>query len=378
MKIGISLLDFQPGNSGGIETYGRDLISGLELAQTPYDFFILLDSRNAGSIKVTNPRFKIIYCDKRSVIHRGINKLKIADFSIDKMVATTISHLQLDILHFPLQTIRESLQKLPVKKINSIMDIQQEYMPGNFVKEDLAFRKKAYISSCNVSDHIISISKFTKRSLVDKFGIDPHKITTVYLNYNEELYNSAVQNSHMVEGKYLFYPAATWPHKNHIRLIKAFFIFHKKHSDFKLVLTGVKKQKSKELYELVSKLGIGDAVNMLGYLSYDELPGVFKAAYGLIFPSLFEGFGIPILESMAVGCPVAASKVTSIPEVAGNAALYFNPTNTKSIEGAMTKLVENRELRSKLINRGFSRVKEFTKADMVINTLNVYEKVARM
>jgi glycosyltransferase involved in cell wall biosynthesis len=137
-------------------------------------------------------------------------------------------------------------------------------------------------------------------------------------------------------------------------------------------------QKSNDITNLITKLKLEDYVHTLGYLEYKELPGIFRQAYVLVFPSLFEGFGIPMIEAMSVGCPVIASNTTSIPEVAGNAALYFDPNSTQDIAKTMKMVVRDNTRREQLILNGYKQAKKFTKSKMVSDTLQVYRKVVKM
>ncbi|MBI2798440.1 glycosyltransferase family 4 protein [Candidatus Saccharibacteria bacterium] len=376
MRIGISLLDFQPNKSGGIETYCRDLISGLETIDQKNEYYVLLNLHNAKTIKVGAKNFYIVYADKRSFARKVLGKLG-KRVSNEELMSRFVENLGLDLLHFPLQTVQPYLLGTSVKKIVSIMDIQQEYFPEFFDKKDLAFRRKAYKQSCDSAVAVISISEFTKQCLVQKLSIAQRKIITVHLNYNASLLDKkSIKRS--TDKPYFYYPAATWPHKNHLRLLQAFSEFSKEYPNYQLVLTGIKKQKGDEVQKYINKNNLGKVIKSLGYVDNDELPGLYQNAFGLIFPSLFEGFGIPVVDAMVCGCPVICSNTTSLPEVGGNAVLYCNPQSIKDIALKMTKLAENEKLRANLIKRGRVQAKKFTKEKMVKNTLKVYEKVARM
>lgn len=378
MRIGISLLDFQPGNSGGIETYCRDLISGLQKADKKNQYFVLLNERNKGTLTVSAKNFVIVYCDNRSFIHKSLNKLKLKDYTAEKVARNNIEKLNLDLIHFTLQIIPSHLQDINIKKIVSIMDIQQEYFPEFFTKNQLQDRKRMYVSSCESADEIIAISEFTKKTIIEKFQIAKSKVTTVYLNYNDDVFNRSVKPASLPYGPFFYYPAATWPHKNHTKLIKAFVLLHKSYPEYHLVLSGIQKQKSDEISKMIAKLKLTTHVHTLGYIELKELPRVFKQAFALVYPSLFEGFGIPLVEAMSVGCPVIASSTTSIPEVAGNAALYFAPASVSDMAKTMQMIVRDDTRREQLILNGYKQAKRFTKAKMVENTLQVYHKVAKI
>lgn len=376
MRIGISLLDFQPGKSGGIETYCRDLIAGLEQTDHRNSYVVLLNLFNKGTLSVKSSNFQIVYVDEKSIKQKILGKLG-NRVSNEQLMQQCIQALGLDILHFPLQTIQPYLITLDVKKIISIMDIQQEYYPEFFDKTDLDNRREAYRKSCDAATLIISISDFTKNSLVEKFDINPSKIKTVHLNFDESLLSGG--KSHQpVSGKYFYYPAASWPHKNHLKLLRAFKTVQKEYPDYKLVLTGISKQKANEVQDYIQNNFKSGSVEQLGYVDRSVLAGLYKHAFALVFPSLFEGFGIPVVDAMVCKCPVICADTTSLPEIAGKAALYCDPKSPTDIASKMTKLIEDESLRNKLVRFGEKQAQKFTRYKMVANTLRVYDKVARM
>lgn len=375
MRIAISLLDFEPGNSGGIETYTRDLIDALQDIDKENKYFVLLNIRNRGALRVRADNFEVVYADQASFTFakKLLRKLRIFDSPPSRSIRGTILRLKLDIIHFPLQIIPKYLTDLPgTKKIITIVDIQHEYFPHFFTQEDLKFRRSSYLRSINAADKVISISNFTKITLLKHYPLTPDKVSTVHLSFNGKIFNKESTSVANKYGRYFYYPAATWAHKNHEGLLKAFSKITKKYPDCGLVLTGLQKQKSENIFKMIESLNLSQKVHILGYIDRNQQAGLYKNAVGLIFPSLFEGFGIPLLEAMAVGCPVAASNVTSIPEVGGDAALYFDPSKPGKIAEAMAALIEDPDLRQKLISAGFKRAAYFTNTAMATATLKLY------
>jgi glycosyltransferase involved in cell wall biosynthesis len=197
-----------------------------------------------------------------------------------------------------------------------------------------------------------------------------------YEGYNEKLFKPT-------KTKTLFYPyflfvGTIQPRKNLIRLITAYAKFlsviHNLHP-IPIVLVGSKGWLSEEIYALPKKLGIENQVKFLGYVPDDKLPPLYCGAKALLLPSLFEGFGLPILEAMACGCPVLTSRTSSMPEVAGKAALLVNPYSIEDISQGIIALATNHKLRAKLIHLGFEQIKKFSWEKCAQETLQILTKI---
>ncbi len=149
------------------------------------------------------------------------------------------------------------------------------------------------------------------------------------------------------------------PRKNFATLIKGFVTFKKRHPDYKLVIVGKKGWKFKDIEASVEEYNMKDEIIFPGYIKEDELHKLYKLAKVFVFPSLYEGFGIPPLEAMASGCPVVSSNVASLPEVIGDAGLLIDPKNAYKMAEAVSDLIDNDHVRSTMIERGFAQVEKF-------------------
>jgi len=179
-------------------------------------------------------------------------------------------------------------------------------------------------------------------------------------------------------GQFLLYPANYWPHKNHEMLLTAFGIYHARHpeSKLKLVCTGGLDTRRQALQETANRMGLGACVVLTGFLPDAEFVTLLRESRGLIFPSLFEGFGMPVLEAMAFDKPVLCSNVTSLPEVAGDAALLFDPRKPLEIAGAIEQLEGDPELAGALVERGRKQLATFADAPgMAQQYLEVFQAV---
>jgi glycosyltransferase involved in cell wall biosynthesis len=213
---------------------------------------------------------------------------------------------------------------------------------------------------------IIAVSENTKKDIISFFQCPEEKIKVIYNGYDDSIYHPATESKPQISDEYnvtnyLLAVGPTYPHKNFERLIDAYNNLseanRKKHP---LVIAGGKKKYLNELKKYAEKSGKPDAIRFLNYVPIRFMPSLYREAFALVFPSLYEGFGIPLLEAMASGCPVITSNRASMPEVCGDAAKYFNPVDQFSITSAIQEIIMNDELRTGLIEKGFMRVKNFS------------------
>ncbi|MCG3772263.1 MAG: Mannosylfructose-phosphate synthase [Nitrosomonadaceae bacterium] len=169
--------------------------------------------------------------------------------------------------------------------------------------------------------------------------------------------------------------SAWQPRKNIEGLLKAFSLLHQQFPEFMLVIAGIPLWSSNDLSEQIRSLGIEDAVVMPGYIAENDLPSLYSAARLFVFPSFYEGFGFPVLEAMACGTPVVCSNTSSLPEVAGDAALQVDPHDAEAIAIAMKRLLDDPQLYIRMREAGFDQAKRFTWGRAAEETVAIYEKV---
>lgn len=410
MRIGMPVY-IPLGKSGGIETYARNLIRALQRIDDDNRYLIFCSILNESAFPVEKANFtKIVKGRYRSVemVKQRIlpvvgktlmfmeNTLVLREFkrAAKSMVLKGCgpfmsgkepeSQPGYDIVHY-LFTIFPYYRSHNVPVILTVVDIQQEYHPEFFTKKELDERRRYYRPSAEKADHIIAISGFTRKSLIEKYGIPGEKISVVYLGYDENAFKKAeggpVEDFRIrrkLPKDFILYPAATWPHKNHINLVRAYRIMRDKYGlKAKLVLTGIRMQNHDVVEKEIVAQGLRGDIIHLGYLPYEELPLLYNAAGLLVFPSLFEGFGMPVVEAMASGLPVACSNTTSLPEVGGDAAVYFDPENPEDIAGKVSGVYQDRGMREALARKGLERARLFTWERTAEETLKIYERVYR-
>lgn len=213
---------------------------------------------------------------------------------------------------------------------------------------------------------IITVSESSKKDLVTYLGCQPEKIRVVYNGYDSVKFAPAdTEKKEVFErhglSDYLLAVGPTYPHKNFERLLEAYSMLPEYlQGRHPLVILGGFKNYINRLKQLSRQLSISSRVRFLGYVSGEELPQFYREAVGLVYPSLSEGFGFPLLEAMASGCPVTCSSTSSMPEVCGEAALFFDPENTLSIKEAIRKIIEDSDFRQALRNKGLIQCKQFS------------------
>lgn len=376
MKIAINLLQLSPGRTEGVVTYVRELVRLLPNYMEDNELYIL-QQPGLKFEGIDTSRVNIVRLERPLFIFRAIGRLLAMaglkfPFSYKNRVQSIIDRNDIDIMHYPLSAIPPEDMELKVKVVLSIMDLQHEYYPELFSAIDLKSRRAIYERSAKRADHIISISGFTSKSIEEKFNITDDKITTV------PLAGGLSASPYRVGGlpkDFMLLPAADWHHKNHIKLFDTFKLIKNQGFEGKLVLTGFRSSNATALHEHIKALGLGKDIIDLGPVSFDQLAYIFKQARMLIYPTLFEGFGIPALEAMSVGLPVACSNTTSLPEIVGNAAETFDPESTDEIAAAIMKVWSDEAYRAKLVERGYKQAAKFSWENTAKQTYQVYKDV---
>lgn len=255
-------------------------------------------------------------------------------------------------------------------------DIQDYFFPEFFSLKDLCSRRNAYRNARAFADHILAPSEFSKKSMVACLQIPEDRISVVPLPV-ADLPSKAIppSNLHDRETPFLYYPADNYAHKNHQRLFLAIAELVKRGWSGRLICTGTRVPAKVDLVALAKESGISDHVVDLGKISREEVSWLYKQARFLIFPSLFEGYGLPIIEAFTMGLPVLSSGVTSLPELGEEAVLYCNPFDVSDITEKMWQLWNDAQLRALLASRGKKRQKIFSTKHIVKQHLTTFTKV---
>jgi glycosyltransferase involved in cell wall biosynthesis len=268
------------------------------------------------------------------------------------------------------------------KKILTVHDVSfflfPEYHP---LKRRLLF-KAFFPRSLEQADHIITDSQNTKNDLVRYFAVPESKMTVIHLGADPSFRPVAKECAVPVLSEYgikfeeyLLCVGTLEPRKNLVRLLQAYDLFRSNDSrGLTLVLAGADGWLNRELFDAIEQSAWKRDIKILGYVPKAHLPALYSGAVSFVYPSLYEGFGLPPLEAMACGAAVIASNSSSLPEVVGNAGLLIDPKQAESIAGAMSKLSGDVALRATLRNRGLARAKMFDWQSTARKTLEIYEK----
>src|SRR3990167_9094730 len=276
----------------------------------------------------------------------------------------------------------------PVKRVATIFDLSFLHFPEMFRQKDLWQLKNGTKFSAEFADHIITISNSSKKDTVEQYGVKMDKITTTYPGYNKNIFYPIknimkIQNiikKYDIKVPYIIFIGTIQPRKNLIRLMEAI----KRIDNLNLLVVGKAKGEGKqgsmyqETLDAPKMLEIEERVKFLGYVPKEDLNYLINGATAFILPSLWEGFGLPVVESMACGTPVLVSTVSSLPEVVGGAGLTFDPYSVDQIEQAIRTITTDKKLREKYSKLGLAQAKKFSWEKMAKEVLKVFERVGNI
>ena len=254
---------------------------------------------------------------------------------------------------------------LPVPTVVMLDDIQEVFYPEFFSIADQIRRAYHYGGSTRMADRVITISNFSKMTIVKKHRIPADKVAVAHLCAGKQ-FHQAVEvarppKATFPQGDFIFYPANRWKHKNHDILLQALVLLKRKAGlIINAVFTGFDTSGGYPLHQKAVEYGLKDQVYELGCLSLEEIAYLYLNAKMLVYPSFFEGFGIPLVEAMSTGCPVAAANSSSLPEIGAGAVSYFNPKSPNSIAETIEAIWRSDSLRQSLIEKGRFRARQFS------------------
>lgn len=272
----------------------------------------------------------------------------------------------------------------PLPQVISIMDLAFFHFPEYFTRKDLAQLKSWTEYSVRKADAIITISHASKDDIIKQYTIPEEKIYVVYpgikvgMNLQHSVFvMNELKAKYSLTDKYILFVGTLQPRKNISRLIEAFSILSKKRafSDIELVIVGKKGWSYEEILQAPKKFAVSDRVKFLDFVPDDDLPFLYQHAQCFVLPSLYEGFGLPVLEAMKYNCPVITSNVSSLPEAGGDAAVYIDPLSVSDIAEKLEKVLSDRDLRNTMIERGRKQIQKFSWEKAAKETLKILEKV---
>jgi glycosyltransferase involved in cell wall biosynthesis len=292
-----------------------------------------------------------------------------------------MSHYQnIDIYHDPSYT-HLIPPKRGKKNIISIYDLTFKLFPELCSEDTVRFYNQYLPLALKNIDLLIVCSQSTKNDFIEYFNFPHTKIQVVHGAVDKRFYPvdkgkiELIKKKYNIQKPYLLFASTIEPRKNIKRLLNAFSLLNK--SEPNLVLVGSKGWLKEDLMQLIIDYKIQNKVHYLKYVSHEDLPALYSGALMFLYPSLYEGFGLPLLEAMACGTPVISSNISSIPEVVRDAGLLINPNNTEEIAEAIKTLLNNTSLREKYRKQGIEQAKTFTWEKSARITLNAYENLLK-
>jgi glycosyltransferase involved in cell wall biosynthesis len=282
----------------------------------------------------------------------------------------------LDVIHGMANLVPPLSPAVPT--VVTLLDVTWIHFPGTMRRRATLARKVLAPACARAADRVIAISESAKRDIVDTLGLEPAKIDVTPLGVRRDA-NRKARSADDVRRRFgigsgptVLCVAQKREHKNLARLIRAIAAIRAE--EVQLVLPGEPTPHERDLRALAAELGIAERVSFPPWIAEAELEGLYELASCFVLPSFMEGFGLPVLEAMQRGVPVACSNVSSLPEVAGPAAVYFDPSNEAEIARAIERLLRDRRLADELVRRGYERCGVFTWDETARRTLATYRR----
>ena len=351
-RIGINLLWLLPGAAGGAEEYAIRLLRALgDVTGEGLDLTLLCNRTFPAAHPELAERFRAAIAP----IDGGSRAARIVAEST--WLPRAAARARLHLVHH-LNNVVPWLRNRP--SVLTIHDLRPIVLPDTLGRAHGAYLRARFGPSVRAAFVVTTPSAFVRETVIELLGADPDRVQVV----SAPLFTSEAPRTGSagppIEGRYFLYPAITNPHKNHRTLLEAFAKVVAAHDDVRLVLTGAAGAAEDEVATTIDELGLAGKVRRPGRVSAEELEVLFREAIALVYPSTYEGFGLPLAEAMSVGCPVVASDRTALPEVLGDAGILLEPHDVDGWADAMRRLLGDEGLRRSMIAAGREMSRSFS------------------
>lgn len=379
-RIGVNALYLIPGGVGGTEIYLRELLAALAAIDTSNEYFVFTNLETGQDLTPRQANFHW----KQQAVHAAFRPARI--LWEQTVLPLETWRYDLDVLFNPGFTVPLAARCVSVTTFH---DLQHKRFPEYFRWFDLPFWKFLLWAAAHRSRRLIAVSEATRADLLRCYRLPADRVTVIPHGVNAQFF--ALDRSHQDRSHIEPYPprdsptqrslaqrdvrgslaisgaepalcgllcvSTLHPHKNLERLVRA---YARKPSEHKLVLAGLRGFQTAAIEGLIAELGIAERVSIPGWLPREDLMRLYERAHAFVYPSTFEGFGMPVLEAMAAGIPVACADIPALREVADKAALFFDPLDEDAIAAALDRITSDAELRSTLTAAGPERAHPFT------------------
>lgn len=372
MKIGIDGRAAKWYRGTGIGTYTHELLDSLNKSSSHNDYLIFL------------PKCSLLDNFKNNFKIESINANLEENFWDQVHVPNILDNKNIELYHVPQNGVGLS-PKINCKKVITLHDIIPLKMPQTVSDKYLKIFNEELPSIINSCDGIITVSNFSKNDISKEFNFPKDKIfvtplaaENIYRPLNKETCKNIIKSKYKINDDFILYVGGFSPRKNILGLIEAFSLIpYSKRKNTKLVITGKKGISYDKYKKRTSELKIMNDVIFTGFISLDHMPIFYNASKLLVYPSFYEGFGLPPLEAMACGTPVIASNVTSLPEVCGTSAILIDPYNIDELSLSIEKILTDKSLYNNMSNRGIKRSLTFSWDNTASRTLCAYENILK-
>ena len=354
----------------GIGTYIRNLLRGLARLDRQTEYVVLCRSRDAEAVGKLGDNFRGV-----------IENARPYSFGEQVRIPLSLSRQRVHLLHEPHYVLPPATRCRSVVTIHDCIHLMfPQYLPSRLAH---AYARVSMWSAVHKSSRILTVSEASKRDILRFFDVNPDKVAVIYNAIDERFLAPAdeermdlIRQRYQLDHPFLLYVGNIKPHKNLERLVDAFGRARARGlSELRLVIIGDEISKYPPLRQSVHRHRLDKYVRFLGFQPYDTLAAFYRLARAFVFPSIYEGFGLPPLEAMACGAPVVTSNISSLPEIAGDAAILVDPYEPQSIAEGITRAVSDESVRADLIQRGFARARDFSWQHSVAAIHRIYMDV---
>jgi glycosyltransferase involved in cell wall biosynthesis len=366
-------------NSTGLGHYSRNLIRALS-AHYPEHNYYLFNPKPSGLFSLTGNNIHEIRPS------RFFHKLLSSAWR-SSWVKKDLLRYKIDIYHGLSHEIPIGIQLTGIKSVVTIHDLIHERYPLQYNPVDVKIYHNKFSYACSHADKVIAISEQTRRDIMEYYKTPEEKIVVCYQHcdpaFGKKVSDQQIEltgKKYNLPQKFFLYVGSVIERKNLLNICKAFNLL-KNEMNIPLVVIGSGGKYLSEVKDFISKAGIGDRIIFLSetppakevsFKTAMDFPAIYQSALAMIYPSFFEGFGIPVLEALCSGLPVITSNVSSLPEVGGDAALYVNPSSPEDMADAIRRIYSDENLRMEMKEKGLRQAQHFTPEKCAAAVMNVY------
>jgi glycosyltransferase involved in cell wall biosynthesis len=373
MKIGFDAKRFFL-NSTGLGNYSRDLVRGVLEEEKDNDYFLYT---TGGEIDLKT-KFLKNHSNVKIVTPTGIYK-KMKSYWRSVRLEKQLLKDGVEVFHGLSHEIPRKNKLSKIKYVVTIHDLIFLRFPENYNRIDREIYKKKVEYACTTADKIIAISEQTKRDLMEFLKVPSHKIEVIYQScaasfhhISDYRYRHLVQKKYNLPENYILYVGTIEKRKNLATLVEA---IGKSNTQLPLVAIGKQTDYTKEVMDMIDKYKLGNQVALLQNVTFLDLPSIYQSANLFVYPSLFEGFGIPVLEALYSKTPVIAATGSCLEEAGGPNSIYVDPKNSDELAQQIDRVIENGELQLEMKEKGFEYAQNFNSQKQAKAVLEVYEKL---